>query len=64
MKRLTWVIIVVAMVVLALGGLALKTFRDAGEFKEIEPHFSGECSLVPGVLSSEDITIHPETGES
>jgi len=42
-----------------LAGLGIKTFYDAGEFKEITPHFNGQVETIAGVLSSEDITIHP-----
>jgi arylesterase/paraoxonase len=34
----------------------------AGQFKTIEPHFSGECKAVGGVVGPEDITVHPRTG--
>ncbi len=50
------------VLVIIAGGLLVKTFYDAGEFKRIEPHFNGDCTSVGGVLSSEDITIHPHTG--
>ena len=62
MKSLKVVLIAGAVLVIAVGGIVLKTLRDAGEFKEIAPHFSGECKVMPGVLSSEDITIHYKTG--
>jgi arylesterase/paraoxonase len=61
-RRLKWVITGIVVVVIALGVLVARTFWEAGEFKEIAPHFSGECRPIPGVLSSEDITIHPQTG--
>jgi arylesterase/paraoxonase len=61
-RRLKWVITVIVVVVIALGVLVARTFWKAGEFKEIVPHFSGECQAIPGVLSSEDLTIHPHTG--
>jgi len=54
-------IITVLILVLVLAGLGVKTFYDAGEFKEITPHFNGQVKTVAGVLSSEDITIHPPT---
>jgi len=50
------------VVLLLLGGLILKTLADAGEFKKISSHFSGSCERVTGVLSSEDIAVHPRTG--
>jgi arylesterase/paraoxonase len=53
---------VLGILVLILGGFVFKTFRDAGELKEIEPLSSGTCQAISGVQSSEDITIHPKTG--
>jgi arylesterase/paraoxonase len=61
MKFFKKAIITVLILVLVLAGLGLKTFYDAGEFKEITPHFDGQVQTVGGVLSSEDITIHPPT---
>jgi arylesterase/paraoxonase len=62
MKTLKILLIIALIIVIGIGGFALKTFRDAGEFKEIKPHFSGQCRPVKGVQSSEDITIHAKTG--
>jgi len=56
------VIITVFILTIVLAGLAVKTFYDAGEFREIKPHFKGQSQSISGVLSSEDITIHPRTG--
>ena len=55
---------IITLIVLALlvGGLIVKTYYDAGEFKEIIPHFNAECKAISGVLSSEDITIDLKTG--
>ncbi|MFQ5629546.1 MAG: strictosidine synthase family protein [bacterium] len=49
-------------IVIALAGFVLKTFRDAGEFKQIVPRSFGAVRSLRGVLSSEDITINPLTG--
>jgi arylesterase / paraoxonase len=59
-KKMMWIIggAVLAVIV----AFVLKTFYDAGEFKTIVRHTSGPCQTVGGVLSSEDITIHPQTG--
>jgi len=38
-------------------GFILKTMYDAGEFKTLEPHYSGDCSSVAGVVGAEDITF-------
>ncbi|MFQ5639987.1 MAG: SMP-30/gluconolactonase/LRE family protein, partial [bacterium] len=52
--------------VLVLTGLILffvvDLLHDAGQFKKIEPHFSGPIKKIPGVVGAEDITIHPESG--
>ncbi len=61
MKVFKKVIIAALLLVLALAGLGVKTFYDAGEFKKIAPHFNGQVKVIGGVLSSEDITIHPPT---
>ncbi len=36
--------------------------HSAGQFKTLEPHFAGSCTVVPGIPGAEDITIHPRTG--
>lgn len=43
-------------------GLTLETLYSAGVFRKIEPHFSGQCTLVEGVTGAEDITIDPIAG--
>lgn len=60
----TWKItlMVVSLGILLLVGLGFKTFYDAGEFKTVSPHCNGQCQPISGVLSSEDITIHPQSG--
>ncbi|WP_170829184.1 MULTISPECIES: SMP-30/gluconolactonase/LRE family protein [Pseudoalteromonas] len=35
---------------------------DSGAFKTIEPHFSGSCKTVTGVVGAEDITIDATSG--
>lgn len=57
-KRGVFAFLILAMV---LVGLVIKTFYDAGEFREIRPHFNGQAEVIGGVLSSEDITIHPQS---
>jgi len=61
MKFFKKAITTLLILALVLGGLGVKTFYDAGEFKEITPHFNGQVKVIAGVLSSEDITIHPQT---
>ena len=62
MKFLKILLIIGAFLVVVVGAPLLKTYRDAGEFKKISPHFDGQCKAVSGVLSSEDITVDPRTG--
>ena len=53
-----WKFIIPVIILLSLtGGYALKTYRDAGEFKTITPHFDGTKALITGVTGAEDITI-------
>jgi arylesterase / paraoxonase len=62
MKKWKVTLILTGLVVILLAGFGVKTFYNAGEFREVSPHFQGQCQTVSGVLSSEDITIHPRTG--
>jgi arylesterase / paraoxonase len=62
MKIFKAVIITLIALALVVGGLIVKTYYDAGEFKNINPHFNAECKTISGVLSSEDITIDQKTG--
>ena len=62
MKRRKMIWIVPGVFLSAIVALVFKTLYDAGEFKTITPRASGPCQTVGGVLSSEDITIHPQTG--
>jgi arylesterase / paraoxonase len=60
MKKKIWVIWAVV-----LGGIAvfiLKTMKDAGEFKAIEPHSNCACAKVQNVPGPEDIAIDNSTG--
>jgi len=62
MKFFKAAIIILIVLALLVGGLIVKTYYDAGEFKKINPHFKAECKSITGALSSEDITIDPKTG--
>ncbi len=62
LKYLRNTLLTLLVLVLILAGFMVKTFYDAGEFREIKSHFKGQSKSVSGVLSSEDITIHPRTG--
>jgi arylesterase/paraoxonase len=54
--------IAVLLLVSLVAGGAVHLYWVAGQFKTIEPHFSGKCKSVAGVVGPEDITIHPRTG--
>ncbi len=62
LKRFGIPLCVAAVIVLAVGGFALHLVWAAGQFKTLEPHFSGACTPVPGLLGAEDVTVHPGTG--
>jgi len=55
-------IITLVVFLLVFGIFVLDTIRDAGEFKTIQPHFSGKMQKIFEVTGAEDITIHPQTG--
>jgi len=55
------ILVGVAVVLVVLVLFVLKTFKDAGQFKTIEPHCNCKCTKVDGVAGPEDITIDPET---
>ncbi len=59
MKKVLGVLLIL---VLAVTGWVVHLLWSAGQFKTIEPHFSGTCRVVRGVVGAEDITIHPGTG--
>ncbi|WP_164014638.1 SMP-30/gluconolactonase/LRE family protein [Pyxidicoccus trucidator] len=50
------------VLLLVLAGLILKTLSDAGQFKQLSPHFAGRCAPVSGMPGAEDITFHPTLG--
>jgi arylesterase/paraoxonase len=54
--------IAVLFLVFLVVGWVLYLYWVAGQFKRIEPHFTGKCKAVAGVVGPEDITIHPRTG--
>lgn len=43
-------------------GFAYITYRDLGGLRSINPHEPEDCTPVLGVLSSEDLTIDPDSG--
>lgn len=57
------ILLVSLFVILIMAGwMVFDTVKDAGEFKNIEPHVAGKVEKVPGVIGAEDITIHPQAG--
>ncbi len=60
MKKSVKYVIVVFVVILLF---AVKTWHDAGEFKEIRSHNDmRDCREYGGVANSEDIAVHPALG--
>ncbi len=57
-KRIT---IALGLLVILVAGWVVYLYWSAGQFKTIEPHFTGRCKAVGGVMGPEDITIHPRT---
>lgn len=51
-------LILIVMVVLVLAVFITKTVYQAGQFKSIQPHFSGTVNFIDGIVGGEDITIH------
>jgi arylesterase/paraoxonase len=62
MSRPKKFVLAFVVIAVALVGYVVKTFYDAGEFKEIRAHSQGLVQTITGVQSSEDITINPLTG--
>jgi len=62
MKTRTKILLLSLLLLVAIGGFVLKTLYNAGEFKTLIPINFAKCSVVKGVLSSEDIVIHPALG--
>jgi arylesterase/paraoxonase len=56
------IIIASCIIIAIITGFALKTFRDAGEFKKLQPHSKYTCVKVSGFLGSEDIAIDHDSG--
>lgn len=51
------ILLAAGVFILLIGGFAIKTLRDAGQFKSLKPHFSGTVREVSGITGGEDITI-------
>ena len=60
-KGVRVVLYVIGAVVLVAAGFILQLFHAAGQFKTLEPHFSGSCKVVSGIMGAEDVVIHPRT---
>jgi arylesterase / paraoxonase len=55
------VLIFLLVLVVSVAAWIINLMWSAGSFKTIEPHFSGTCREIRGVVGAEDITIHPLT---
>ncbi|NVJ70441.1 MAG: hypothetical protein HWE08_08820 [Alphaproteobacteria bacterium] len=56
------ILIGTGVVVAAAGVFIADTLISAGAFREINPHYSGTCNMVHGVVGVEDITTDPDSG--
>ena len=57
-----WIGAGLGLVIVLGGGFVVRTLYVAGQFRSIEPHFSGRCQVVSGAVGPEDLTVHPKTG--
>lgn len=58
-----WKVIIAGLLV-AIGGLAFRTLWYAGTFKSLKSHSPGEMKVIPGMMGAEDITIDFQTGKA
>lgn len=58
----TKIIATCCIIIVVIAVYVLIVFRDAGEFKKLEPHSSYTCAKVAGVIGPEDIAIDHTTG--
>jgi arylesterase / paraoxonase len=56
MKKIGITLIILLIII---GWWTIDFLKDAGQFKNLEPHFSGTCVEVADIWGPEDITIHP-----
>jgi arylesterase / paraoxonase len=62
MKRRTKLIIIAVLsLVVVVALFVFDIMNDAGAFREIEPHFDGQCRAITGVTGTEDIVIDRAT---
>jgi arylesterase/paraoxonase len=54
---LRWLLRIVVTLALVVGGFALYTCAEAGEFRELEALPLASCEEVPGLLGAEDLVI-------
>ena len=47
----------IILIIIVFSVFIIKTLNDAGEFKQISPHFEGSCISIIGSVGAEDITI-------
>jgi len=48
--------------ILIAAAILLRTLVFAGQFTQIDPHFSGKCRAIIGVIGGEDLDVDPVTG--
>ncbi|PKN88948.1 MAG: hypothetical protein CVU51_02570 [Deltaproteobacteria bacterium HGW-Deltaproteobacteria-1] len=60
MKKI--IIIASCFIIAIITGFVLMTFRDAGEFKILQPHSKYKCVKIANIPSPEDIAIDHSTG--
>jgi beta-glucosidase len=56
------ILVVLAVILILIGIMAVRTLHLAGAFKTIKPHTGCERLVIGGMPGPEDITIHPKTG--
>ncbi len=61
-KFFLWAGSITLGIILIAAAVLLRTLVFAGQFTQINPHFSGDCRTVTGVTGGEDIDIDPVTG--
>jgi hypothetical protein len=56
------ILVVLAVILILVGIMAVRTLHLAGVFKTIKPHTGCERLVIGGMPGPEDITIHPGNG--
>ncbi len=61
-KLLLWAGGLTLGIILIAAAILLRTLVFAGQFTQIDPHFSKNCRAVTGVTGGEDLEVDPATG--